>query len=201
MNCNTIEKYILLESAGELSSRQSVKLQQHVSQCASCRSFARNLAAMQSVFMANGIDAPDAVVTCILDKSTRQPMPVPAFFRQHPLSLMKIAATLVICLGLSLVMRNVYTRHQPVLPPTSARLAEFSDIILAFTAPEQWMDQWDDHETSRVNIDDLAQQILMTQGMYVDFPEEDEPPNSYEERQPTTLLWRSSPELLEGKCG
>jgi hypothetical protein len=201
MNCNTIEQYILLESTGELSARQSVKLQHHVSQCANCRAFAQHLAAMQSVFIANRIDAPDAVVTSILKKSTHHPIPFPASFRQLPRSLMKIAATLVICLGLWLLMHNVHTRTQPILPPTSARLAEFSDIILAFTDPEQWINQWDDHQTSRLNIDELAQQILMTQGMYVEFAEEDETPNSYEERQPTTLLWRSSPSLLEEKCG
>ena len=200
MNCKTIERYILLEYTTEISSSQSAERQRHLEHCANCRAFARDLATIRRDFLATPVDAPSATVANIMAAAAGRPLPSTTC-RRLPRLLVALAASLVICLCLWFTLRQTPPRHQASLPPSAALLAEISDILFALTDPEVWFEQWDDHHASALNIDELAQQILITQGL-LDLPEEsEETPNLPEEHQPTTLRWRSSPESPAETCG
>lgn len=173
MNCKTTERYILLETTAEISSSQSAERQRHLEHCANCRAFARDLAAFHRAFSDHPVDAPVTTVATIMAAAAHRPLQPGAAFQRLPRLLVAVAASLVIGVGLWITLSQTIPRHPPSLPPSSARLAEISDILFAITDPEVWFEQWGDHHLSPLNIDDLAQQILVTQGL-LDMPEESE---------------------------
>lgn len=202
MNCTTMERYVLLESAGELSAGRAIELHSHLDQCASCRAYARDFATIIYAFPSGQLDAPTAVVTQVLANAARSPIPSAPAFHRLPRIIIAVAASLVICLGFWATLHSVPGKNQASLSPSISRISDISDIIYAVTDPDVWFEQWGDRQSSVVDVDELARQILVTQGLYVDLPEElEEDTSSLEEHQSTTLLWRNTHEPLAETCG
>ena len=197
MNCTGFEQYILRDSADELPARQKTKLQRHMEHCAACRSFSRDLTALHRTLKVDAPDAPDTVVKAILMEAGRQPIRARSNFLRLSRAVIALAAGLMICVGFWHSFRGLHPAASRNQVTGNSHITEVSDILFAITAPELWLDQWGDSRPADGNIEALAKQILITQGLYVDFQEEtDEQANSHEALQPTTLLWHNSPEPL-----
>jgi hypothetical protein len=202
MNCKAAERHILLQSAGEISISNARKLNLHLEQCQHCMEFAASLTMFQKMTSGNIIDAPDPLIAKTLHAASKITLHTAPFRRHFQVSLLRIAATLILALGLWLSIRNVIFNSTTSHLPPDTRLMDISNIIFAVTGSELWPDQAKGAQSTGVNIEDLAQQILISQGMYVDFSEDlGESFNLPEELQPTTLLWNNIPAIHSEICG
>lgn len=200
MNCQEAEKAILLDASGELPWRRQRALRTHVSACASCRAFGADVDRLHHVMAGQSVDAPESVVQAVLEQAGRQPVRAGHAFEKRRRMVMAVAAGLLLCLGGWPTWRMI---SQPAGPAVGSNsIALVSDILCAIRSTESWLGNGGEAAAPVTDLESLAQQILSSQGFDMDFAEETgESVSPLEERQPTTLQWRSSPGLPSGTCG
>lgn len=203
MNCQRAERCLLMQSTGELSRRLSVQLQEHLRQCSPCSTYAHDLQMMHATFPLGHYDAHSDIVARVLAVASQSPIPIKARLVHLPRYIAALAACLVIGISLWTACRDSGSKPPVVtIASTNTHLTDVSAILFAITDMELWIDESHEIPSSRADINEVARQILITQGLYVDFAEEaSDNFNSHEDPQPTTLLWRNNPSPLEEKCG
>jgi len=201
MNCREIEHQLLLEGSDELSAARRMALERHVMTCAACQ-IRRNELARWSRFVrsTNGSGTPsDALVARVLavaasERPNRPLIPFPVWR-----AALAAAAALVIMVGFA---RLTVLRPADTTPiqTGAARLVEVSSLLGMLMEPDQ--DAADAHAAMiKGDLQGFARQLLILEGLNADVAEEPvDDVSRLEGRQPTTLQWHSTPELLSERC-
>lgn len=198
MNCNEIEKLVLLRDSGELPLPRQQELESHLRDCPACRRLQDTLLTVRQEIRTSPVfrsEPAQAVLASIRiaaqAHSRRQPMAMPIPWR----GLLAAAASLMLCLaGMA-----IFTRGPAGVPVAKGRTAT---EILPLAALVMGNETTTETYTGKSENDAVAEQLLRLQGMTVytledlinDF-------SSPEDSRPTTLLWNSSCEPRPGRYG
>lgn len=203
MNCHEAEQDLLLEQSGELSAALKARLGLHLESCATCRArrdeWSRLTAMVQSTTTTCTPSA--AVMERILAAAAD------ASAKPRPIIRPLWKSTLAAAAGLALLLGGVGLLHglRPTPGGTSAmagesRLAEVSSLLAMIMEHEDPLGD-SSRKTAPDVTQECARQLLILEGLDVEAAEEPSAEATrLEERQPTTLQWRNSPESPSGIC-
>jgi predicted anti-sigma-YlaC factor YlaD len=202
MNCDTLERLLLLDQSGELPAGRRADLAAHLAACADCRARHDELAAFARFLDAGtATDGPaEAVIARIMTAAgTERPARRRGILRLVGFPTLAAAAALVLLLGLAgWSLRRPATAH--VQAAGAARVAEVSSLLAML------LDHDPDAAASHAaaasgDLRGFACQLLILEGLSEDvFEAPADDATRLEERQPTTLQWRNSPADPAEKC-
>ena len=200
MKCSAIERWLLLEQAGELSARRQVRLQAHLSGCAHCRGYQADLVRLDRLARPATLAGPAPAVMARIrqaaeEGTARRALP----FDYGQRWILAWAAVLLVGLGVGFAGLLGQSHRTSQLAHRTARLVETSALLTLV------MPQDEPTETSTgaaaESADDLrvlARQLLQLEGMAVEAADQDLNPTA--EPSPTTLRMRSNPEDQPLEC-
>jgi negative regulator of sigma E activity len=198
MNCNELEKLILLEDSGELTQRQQQELANHLPGCPTCRQQRHTLAALRHamrVSPAFQTEPAPAVLDSIRIAAERHCRLSPISVSIPWRGIIAAAASVTICLASLLFL----TREPAGSPLAKNRTAT---EIVPLVALVMGKDASPVNYTGESEMAVLADQLLILQGMQVDARDDLITDfTSLEDNRPTTLLWNSSCEPHPEKRG
>ena len=203
MKCHETERALLLDGSGELSAARKHALERHLATCAACQARQTDLARWSRfVRSADRNQTPlDALIARVMAVAANQRPTVPII--QYPAwrAALAAAASLVIMAGFVglLALRPANTKQAHA---GTARLFEVSSLLGMMMDHNQ--DAADAH-TAMIegDLQGFARQLLILEGLDASevaetAEEPDEDVSRLEGQQPTTLQWRSMPELPSG---
>ena len=205
MNCNDMEKLILLSQSGELSHWKRRRLELHLAACAECKTFeAETVRLTAATREAAAIDCqtlPAEVLRDILRKAGRRAdLPETAW-----IPALRPLLALAAGLGLIVGILSLPTLRSPRAPGHHSAhngMGDLSSLLTLMIGTDQEDTELAPHSPASLNRSDMAHRILLLQGMNVETPEPDlEETTLPEEIQPTTLQWHSSPGVPFERCG
>lgn len=206
MNCQDATRSILLHSSGELDEGRKAELTNHLDGCAACQAFAADLSSLGQLVRDAAPDASDALVDTVLSASKGRPSATGRIVWMHHdrRAMLAVAAGLVLCFGIWQAFRGISEKGMHLEDSRGARIATISDFMHFMTHADDGLepDEVAESPWPAMDLEALAEQILATQGLDMDFTAElGEDVNQLEERLPTTLQWHNSPGLPSGRCG
>jgi hypothetical protein len=185
MNCNEMERKILLSGSGELSEAEEATLNEHVAGCAQCRAYQLDsVGIVKKVSDLLPAEEPSAATVASIISAAEEKISRGKIiqFPLHTLQLAACAAVLVLVAGGVLMLPG---------GGQADRIDEMNAIIAVVSDSQEEMTEED-------ALYDLADQLLQLQGFMDDDSIETEYPD--EEQLPTALRLRSTRELLSKKC-
>ena len=201
MNCGTIER-LLLEQAAELTPRARRRVHEHVAECRHCQAYRDDLDRLRfaAAALLPATEPAPAVMRRIMNAAAARPAGRALWQPAVGWRALAAAAALVLLAGLAAL---VATRPAP--PPTQTagyrHLAEPAGILAALMDREAETTEPVQTTLGQADIHSLARQLLLLEGLTVEIPGEDgEAEITDVERQPTTLQWRSNPEVPSAEC-
>lgn len=202
MNCHDLERMVLLEQSGELPARQRKALTEHLAACADCRTRRDDLIAatvfLSTVTAANG---PSGAVVDRIMNAARTRRPARRISVLHPAWVRALAAAAVLALLLGYAGLIVLRSTKANAPAASdTRAAEVSSLLAMLMDLDA--DATEAHAAAASgDLRGIACQLLILEGLSEDvFEAPADDVTRLEGRQPTTLQWRSNPEVHAGIC-
>ena len=205
MNCNEVEKLILLSQSGELSARKRQRLESHVAACAECRAFEAETALMATAARRAAALDPRPVQAEILQRilrdAERRPAAPVLTWAPALRPLLAMAAGLVLIVGIW-SLPNVRSLRSAKNHAGHNGLGDLSSLLTLMIGADQEDSGAEAVAPASLTRGAMADRILFLQGMSVETPEPDvEEPSLPEELQPTTLQWHSTPGVPFERCG
>jgi predicted anti-sigma-YlaC factor YlaD len=184
MNCQEIEKLMLLEQSGEGTPEDAGTIEQHVASCTACQRYRDELAAILSLAeAAEPSDGPaPGVIAAIEEEAARRATRVIRFPRPALQWLAYAAAAALLVGGWLLLTRNAERVNDPTRmvhqgaqpegnPMSSMETAADVSVLVAMLADETDSDMVEDIEMAEDReqaIKVLARQLLRLQGINTD---------------------------------
>lgn len=204
MNCREAERELLNDGARPLSKGRLASLERHLSTCAACRARRDDLGDFAE-FVKSASAQPDPspeTIRRIMDAAAQQRP------RRRPLLLQPVvwrpllaaAASLAILLGVAGLVQWRRGDATPTPGPEWARLSEVSSLLVMLMEHDDAATEAHAAATTG-DLESFARQLLILEGLDAEVVDAaDEEVIRLEERQPTTLQWRSSPAFPPGTC-
>ncbi len=203
MNCQDARKAILLDDAGELGANRCRDKENHLAGCPACRTYASDISQLKGMIQDSAPIASSALIERVLAAGARQRGLVGGLERIRYMRMtLSLAAGLVLCLGVWTSLRVLSGNRQPAQTPLGRRIAAVSEFMYAMTQGD--IDPEEDAQSvwPTADLETLAEQILATQGLDMDFAAEfGEGVTQREEHLPTTLRWHNTRGLPSERCG
>lgn len=206
MKCQDAVQHILLRSSGEMDEGQKAELADHLAGCEACRAYAADVAGLSQLVRDAAPDAADPLIARVLAACPgRLPVAGRSPWLQHyRWAMLAAAAGLVLCFGIWQVFLGIPVHGVRLEDSPGARIAAVSDFIYVMTHTDnsQALEEGAEVPGPAKDMEALAEQILSTQGLDMDFAAElGEEVNRLEAHLPTTLQWHNNPGLPSGRCG
>lgn len=206
MNCRDAERNILLRSSGEIGEEQKAGLVEHLAGCEACRAYSVDVSGLRQLMLDAAPDAPDALVAGVLSVRPVRQLDAVRFPWQRQLRWVTLAAAagLMLFFGVWQAFRGIPGNRVNLDDSRGIRIAAISDFIFVMTHPDgpQELEEGSESSGPAKDFETLAEQILATQGLDMDFAAElGEEVSLLEEHLPTTLQWHNNPGLLSGRYG
>lgn len=202
MNCQDLERMLHLDQSGELPARRREMLAAHLAACAACRARRDEFVAVTRFLgAATAANGPSQAVIdrILLAARTDQPRRRMSVIHLAWFRVLAAAAMLILLLGF--VGLTLLRPANDRIPSAGAnRMAEVSSLMGMLM--EQDEDAVEAHTAAASgDLNGFARQLLILEGLSEDNLEEPaDEATRLEERQPTTLQWRSNPEGPSRTC-